>query len=262
MSFIRTVLGDIDSTTLGITLCHEHLICHISPEQVLTAEPVIADLQDFVERGGRAVIELTNTGMGRDVENLRMVAQATGLHIICATGFYKQSHYPDDLSEKSVEDIAEGFIAEIERGIDDTDIRAGIIGEIGTSQHTVTPDEEKVLRASTRAALETGAPLSTHTSLGYLALEQLQILSEEHFPLDRVSIGHLDLIPEPDYHTAVAKQGAYIQYDTFGKNQYQKDEARIACLLEMVRRGFSRQILTSCDLSRTDYLKAYGGWGV
>ncbi len=261
MSIIRTVLGDIKPAALGSTLCHEHLVCHISPEQILTPDPVIADLQAYVELGGQAIIELTNTGMGRDVKSLRTVAQATGLHIICATGFYKQSHYPADLAEKSMAEIIDGFVSEIENGIDDTDIQAGIIGEIGTSQQIVTPDEEKVLRASARAALATGAPLSTHTSLGYLALEQLQILQEEKLPLNRVSIGHLDLIPDPDYHTAVAEQGAYIQYDTFGKNQYQTDAARIACLVEMVRRGFGQQILTSCDLSRANYLKAQGGWG-
>ena len=92
-------------------------------------------------------------------------------------------------------------------------------------------------------------------------MKQLQILQEEGLPLNRVSIGHLDLIPDPDYHTAVAEQGAYVQYDTFGKNQYQRDEARLTCLVEMARRGFGRQILTSCDISRTDYLKAQGGWG-
>lgn len=261
MSIIRTVLGDIEPKTLGITLCHEHLVCRISPEQVLTPAPVVDDLRAYRELGGNAIVEVTNTGMGQDVESLRSIAQSTGLHIICATGFYKQSHYPKDLSNKSVEALTHGFIAEIEQGIDDTGIRAGVVGEIGTSEQMITTDEDKVLRASAAAAKATGTPLSTHTSLGRLALEQLQILREEEFPLDRVSIGHLDLIPDPDYHTAVAEQGAFIQYDTFGKNQYQADKARIACLVEMVRRGFKEQILTSCDISRASYLKAEGGWG-
>ena len=261
MGIIRTVLGDIASADLGPTLCHEHLVAHISADQILTVDDVVEDLQIYARAGGRAVVELTNTGMGRSVEGLRQLAAATGLHIVCGTGFYKQSHYPEYLAKTSPDRLVDRFAAEIEQGIDNTGIRAGIIGEIGTSRQEITPDEDKVLRAAARAAQVTGAPLSTHTSLGHLALEQLQILTEEKIRLDRVSIGHLDLIPDPDYHTAVAKQGAFVQYDTFGKQQYQSDAARMACLVEMVKRGYGSQILLSCDISRASYLTANGGWG-
>ena len=261
MSFIRTVLGDIDPDELGTTLCHEHLVAHISERQILTAVDVLSDLQVLVQAGGQAVVEVTNIGMGRDVASLQQLALDTGLHIICATGYYQQSHYPDTISQMSIDDLAACFVTEIMDGVNGSDVRAGIIGEIGTSQEAVTADEAKVLRASARAALATGTPLTTHTSLGHLACQQLTILAEEGLPLNWVAIGHLDLIPEPDYHTAVAEQGAYIQYDTFGKAAYQSDEARIACLGEMVRRGFGQQILISCDISRASYLKAQGGWG-
>ena len=257
MSFIRTVLGDIDPAELGTTLCHEHLVAHHLRAANFDGRDVLSDLQALVQAGGQAVVEVTNIGMGRDVVSLQQLARDTGLHIICATGYYQQSHYPDEVSQMSTDELTARFVTEIVEGVDGSGIRAGIIGEIGTSREAITTDEARMLRrAAARAAMTTGAPLTTHTSLGHLACRQLTILVKEGLPLNRVAIGHLDLIPEPDYHTAVAEQGAYIQYDTFGKAAYQSDEARIACLVEMVRRGFGRQILISCDISRTSYLKA------
>jgi phosphotriesterase-related protein len=261
MAVIRTVRGDIEPRALGITLCHEHLVLSASREQTLTGDDVLDDLWAYADRGGKAVVELTNTGMGRDVRSLRVLAEATGLHIVCGTGFYKQSHYPPVVHAASLDELMEGFVREIKEGIEETGIRAGVIGEIGTSQDRITPDEEKVLRAAARAALATGASVSTHTSFGHFALEQLTILQNEGLPSDRISIGHLDLLPDPDYHAAVAKQGAYVQYDTFGKEQYQSDSARLLCLIEMIRRGFERKILLSCDITRRSYLRKNGGWG-
>lgn len=261
MSRFRTVRGEVQASSLGVTLCHEHLVLDASPEQRLTVEDVASDLQDLARHGGQAVVELTNEGMGRDVRGLRVLSEMTGLHVICATGLYKQSHYPSWVRDASVEALAERFAAEVEEGIEDSGVRAGVIGEIGTSEEWITPDEEKVLRAAARAALATGAPLSTHTSFGRLALEQLDIIAEEGLPAHRVSVGHLDLVPDPDYHTAVAERGAFVEYDTFGKAAYQADKARSLCLVEMLRRGFADQILLSCDITRTSYLKRRGGWG-
>ena len=39
------------------------------------------------------------------------------------------------------------------------------------------------------------------------------------------------------------------------------DERRMECVMEMVARGFERQILLANDISRATYLKARGGWG-
>jgi phosphotriesterase-related protein len=258
---IRTVLGDIEPKQLGVTLCHEHIVLNGSADQVLTPDDVISELEWYKQMGGGAVVELTNTGLGRDVLKLRDVASATGLNIVCGTGFYKQSHYPAYVHEASIDSLAECMIRDIKQGIQDSEIRAGAIGEIGTSQDQITPDEEKVLRASARAAISTGAPLSTHTSFGYQGLEQVAILRQEGVRLEYVSIGHLDLLPDPDYHESLARQGVFIQYDTFGKHMYQDEGARVACVARMVERGFVDHILLSCDITRRPYLKKNGGWG-
>lgn|SRR5574341_368933 len=259
--FVRTVLGDIVPDKLGTTVCHEHILVSITLEQTLTHNDILNDLQVYYRLGGRSIVELTNIGMGRDAVGLSQISQETGLNIICGTGFYLHKYYPAHVHDASLQELEQILITEITQGIQDTGIRAGIVGEIGTSQDDIMLDEEKVLRASASAALKTGAPLSTHTSFGYFALEQLDIIQEEGLPFSRVSIGHLDLQPDPNYHTRVAEKGAFIQYDTFGKQQYMGDGARIECLLEMIRRGFTSQILLSCDITRPTYLKSKGGWG-
>lgn len=258
---ITTVLGEIEPSRLGVTMAHEHLIAHASPEQTLVEAEVLADLELIRAAGATAVVELTHGHLGRDVDGLVSIARRTGLHVVCATGFYQDSHYPSSVRSQTIDEIAAFLVSEIVDGIGGGPVRAGVIGEIGTSRDRITPDEEKVLRASARASLATGAPISTHTGLGHLGAEQVAILRSEGVPSSRIAIGHLDLLPDPDYHEALARQGVYVQYDTFGKLAYQDDGARVDCVIEMVRRGHADRIMLSTDISRPTYLKRNGGWG-
>src|SRR5581483_4889428 len=113
-------------------------------------------------------------GIGRDPHGLRRVSRATGVHIIAGTGLYVESAHPDWVRDTSEQELADLFIHDLTVGFDDTGIRAGIIGEIGTSgvakgaaktakNGHVTPEEEKVLRAAARASLATGAAVTIHT---------------------------------------------------------------------------------------------------
>ena len=259
--YVRTVTGDIPANQLGIVLMHEHLVCEISPEQIIREEDPVADLEGFRRSGGTSIVELTNTGMGQDAAAIQRLSGRTGVTIVIGTGFYRDPWYPSFVRSAGIEELTDYMVRQIEEGVEGTGVRAGIVGEIGTSQEEITPDEAKVMRAAARAARHSGAPLSTHTSFGTFALEQLDLIEAEGLALDRVSVGHLDLIPDPDYHTAVAERGAYVQYDTFGKEQYTADQRRIDCLLEMLARGFEQQILLSNDISRATYLVSRGGWG-
>jgi phosphotriesterase-related protein len=261
MGTVRTVLGEIEAAQLGVVLAHEHIICRITEPQTITEEDVRDDLRHYLVAGGGSIVELTNTGMGQRANALARLSRETGVGIIAGTGFYTQPWHPPLVAQSTVEELETFMVREIEEGIDGTDVPAGVIGEIGTSREAITPDERKVMQAAARAARRTGTPLSTHTSGGRLALQQLDIIAAEGLPLERVSIGHLDLEPDPDYHTEVARSGAFVQYDTFGKNQYRSDEDRMNCLAEMVRRGFAGQLLLSNDISRATYLASQGGWG-
>jgi phosphotriesterase-related protein len=258
---ITTVLGQVDPADLGTTMAHEHLVCTASEAQTLTADDVLTDLRLVRDAGARTIVELTPGHLGRDVRALADLSRTTGLHVVCATGYYQESHYPKPLGAQTIDDIEAFLVGELVDGIEGTAIRAGVIGEIGTSVDRITAGEEKVFRAAARASLSTGAPISTHTGLGTMGREQVDLLVSEGLPLERVAVGHLDLVPEPDYHEAIARRGAFIQYDTFGKTAYQDDAARLDCVVEMVRRGFGDHVLLSCDISRPAYLEHRGGWG-
>ena len=77
----------------------------------------------------------------------------------------------------------------------------------------------------------------------------------------RVIIGHCDTVPSPDYHAAIAAEGAYVQFDTIrGDNTYDT-ELRLDFISSMVRRGHIDKVLLSHDICLRSHLRALGGPG-
>jgi predicted metal-dependent phosphotriesterase family hydrolase len=263
---IQTVLGPISPADLGVTLCHEHLAVDLSgakrdPDAALTDESLVTlAVSDLMQAGGRAVIEVTADGMGRNVQSLRRISAATGCHVVCATGFYYGQWLPECVQTASVEELADRFEQELTVGITEG-IRAGVIGEIGTSLGQVLPIEEKVFRAAALAQRRTGCPIMTHTSLGTMAIAQLDILEGAGADLSKVSISHQDLNGDVETHVRIARRGAWVQYDTVGKERYQPDAERIRMILAMAELGWAHRLMLSTDISRPSYLQRRGGYG-
>ena len=266
MGKIRTVLGDIESTALGLTYMHEHVITH-PPADVadrdLAMESIAAatrELTSFFLAGGRALVEMTPRDYGRDPQALREISAATGVHIICTTGWLKDKFCRRWVEERTVNELADEMIREIEEGIDGVGVRAGVI-KAGSSLNAITPAEEKVFRAAGRVHRETGALISTHTEKGTMALEQIELLRSEGVSPERILVGHLDHKPELDYWRSVARTGAHLGIDQIGKEKYLPDSQRIELILAMVAEGYGDQLCLSGDLARASYWPAYGGWG-
>jgi phosphotriesterase-related protein len=150
---------------------------------------------------------------------------------------------------------------EITDGIDNTGIKAEIIGEIGTSKDNILPEEEKVFRAASRVQVETGKPIVTHTTLGTLGLEQLKIFKEYGVNLDKVVISHVDLSGDLDYILRLIDSGANVAFDTIGKINYQPEDVRVNLLKELSKRGLSEKIVLSMDITRKSHLKYLKGLG-
>jgi hypothetical protein len=70
------------------------------------------------------------------LNGLRAVTEATGLHIVAATGVHRDVHYAADntLRSESEDKLANRFVGDLER--------CGII-KIGAGYHTMTPFEAK-----------------------------------------------------------------------------------------------------------------------
>ncbi|MEX1263893.1 MAG: phosphotriesterase-related protein [Actinomycetota bacterium] len=312
---VQTVLGPMAPEDLGVVMTHEHVFARFHvwscpPETVVeealwnapvTLENVgkvrrrtwsndenlriddvdiaVREIQLYAAAGGGTIVEMTPPALGRDARQLRRVARMTGINIVCGTSFYVSLAHPAWVSDASVEDLGQFLLRELTEGIDGTDIRAGVIGEIGTSD-PIHQDEEKCLRAGAWAQRRTGAPIEVHMAeTNALALEVLDILEREGADLSRVIICHMDARDmDLDYHRAVMGRGAIIEYDFFGVQWTNddlrdretgrrfwppppSDHQRVEAIATLIGEGYRDQILLSHDTATKAQLVTYGGWG-
>ncbi|MBV8044218.1 phosphotriesterase-related protein [Pluralibacter sp.] len=251
----------------GYTYAHEHLHIDLSGfkggiDCRLDQYALIRDeMHMLMQRGVRNIVEMTNRYMGRNPPFLLDLMRDTGINVIACTGYYQHAFFPEHVAERSVRQLAQEMIDEIEIGIDDTGLKAGVIGEIGSSEGVITELEEKVFYAAAVAHHETGRPVSTHTSFSTMGLEQIALLKKYRVDLSQVVIGHCDLKDNLDNILRMIDSGAYVQFDTIGKNNYYPDEKRIQMLNALRERGLLGQVMLSMDVTRRSHLKANGGNG-
>ena len=267
---VMTVNGPIEPEDLGSTLPHEHVIVRHTPPVIELEDPEVAieEVAHYARAGGDTIVEVTNCGIGRNPRVLRDVSDGTGVHIVMGSSYYKAQWHPEGMDEKSVSGIADEILGDIMEGVDGTGIRSGIIGEVGIS--TLTANEAKVLRASGRAQVETGAPMNLHFDIGVpeaLRMRALDILEEERADLSRVATSHFRPIAEErEYHVHMAERGTYVEFDLFGNERLEADslpdyESESYVIRGLVDRGHLDRILFSSDVSFQQHLVCNGGWG-
>ena len=197
------------------------------------------------------------------------MSEQTGLDIVAGCGCYTQRSHPPEVAALSESELLERLLDEITNGLGGTDVRPGIIGEIGTSS-PVHPDEAKVLRVAAAAQAKTGLAINVHVAIFRReALAALDILEAAGADLSRVVISHLDEQPDTAYHRAILERGACVEYDTFGSESYfdgdgsaePSDRERVDCLIELLDAGFGDRLLISQDVCTKVQLLKYGGLG-
>jgi predicted metal-dependent phosphotriesterase family hydrolase len=271
----ETVRGPIDPADLGWVLPHEHTaiaLWHVANRwdywELRRDEPVIADeLGKFVAAGGSTVVDLTLPGVGRDPAWLVGLAEATGLHVVMGSGWYRDAYYPAEalIDRRSVDDLAAEIVREATEGVGDSGVRAGIIGEIGTDKPWLSAREERVHRAAARAARRTGLAITTHAVQSTVGLDQLAVFEEEGADLSRVVIGHADSNPSLAYHLAIVERGATVEFDFLGMSfsplERHGGGRIVESICELLGRGHGGQILLSQDVCHDSQLTRYGGHG-
>jgi len=301
---IQTVLGPIAPDALGLTLAHEHLLFDLRclweappPERahLIDAEPTPenrAELERdlyhskttlhqpdprlaareaarFRDAGGATIVDVTTIGLGPDPEALRDIARATGLNIIAGAGYYREKCLPADVLDKSIEELADELERWVVEGMYGTDVRAGILGELGTMS-PIRPFEERQLRAAARVQQKTGVAINVHPAIwAHEHLRIVDILEEAGADLRRVAISHCDQLVEPDWHRQIAERGVLLCFDTFGAEfEYDSDGSReptdaerIDCLVRLLDAGRADQLLLSHDICSRLQLYHYGGPG-
>ena len=251
---VQTVLGPVASGDLGVILPHEHLLIDLGPRFVepadeagraLARQPVtlanlawvrrnylsnldnivlddealaIEEARLFKEAGGGTIVDASSIGIRRDPHALQRISRATELHVVAATGYYTADFHAPEMSSLNEDDLAEVIVRDLLRGIDDTGIRAGIIGEVGCTW-PLDPNERRSLRAAGLAQALTGAPISVHPGRSRAApFEILAILADAGADVRHVVMGHIERTElARDDLLRLAQTGCYLEYDWFGE---------------------------------------------
>jgi phosphotriesterase-related protein len=261
---IETVRGPIPTDQLGETLMHEHVfvidteISQNYPEawgdEDARIASAVARLNELHSRGVGTIVDLTVIGTGRYLPRLQRVAAQTALNIIVATGIYTYNDVPHYFIYRGPgtvlggpEPMVDMFVRDIERGIADTGVKAGIL-KCCTDTPGLTCGVERVLRATAQAHRQTGVPISTHThARKRVGLDQQRVFREEGVDLTRVVIGHSGDTDELDYLEELIGNGSYIGMDRFGIDTILPFEARVKTVAEMCARGHARRMVLSHD---------------
>ncbi len=312
MRYIQTVNGKITPDELGITLPHEHLIIDYTKMLVDYDEDEIKDLKYekincknrnliskyfnanldnmkldniniavneinfFKKHKGNTIVEVTTIGIGRNVIKLQKISQKSGINIISGTGFYTQpsNPYPPWFFKSDKKKLTNYFINEIINGIDDTNICAGFIGEIGCS-YPLHPDEYKVLVSSIYASKELNTCLMIHPGRSEKSINQIiKVLKEHNANYEKIILCHIErTVFSFNNLKSILNLGINIEFDLFGWDlsyvhlrreppvHVPDDYEKVKTIKKIIDLGFEKQILISHDIHNKHRLVKYGGHG-
>jgi phosphotriesterase-related protein len=256
---VRTVNGDLAPAELGPCDAHEHLffVTPLQPgDEFSDVDKAIEEAGLLRAAGAAALVDWTPIGLGRDLPGLRTVSEATGLHVIAATGLHREAHYvgEDALQSGSADALAERFVAEI---LDD-DLPCGIV-KVGAGYHRLSPFERTAIEAAAAAHARTGAPICVHTEHGTMGLELVELLGSYGVSASCVVLAHLDRNPDAGEHAETAAAGAWLQLDGPGRTKYWPDSTILELIAALADRGHAGSILVGGDTGRSSMMRAYGG---
>ncbi|XP_030631675.1 N-acetyltaurine hydrolase [Chanos chanos] len=305
---VQTVLGLVEPSQLGRTMTHEHLTmtfecCYFPPapgDKMIAEAPiemknlhwlrqnpyschenlllwqetdaVREELLCYRRAGGGTIVENTTTGIARNLPVLRQLAKDTDVHIIAGAGYYVDVTHSEETRKSTVEKLTDIIVSEVLHGADGTDIRCGVIGEIGTSW-PITESERKVLRATAHAQTQLGCPVIIHPGRNPAApAEVVRILQEAGGDISKTVMSHLDrTIFDHGELLEFAKMGSYLEYDLFGTEMLNypynmevdmpSDSQRVQTLAFLVKEGYEDRIVIAHDIHTKNRLTKYGGHG-
>ena len=254
---VETVLGSISTSELGFTLSHEHVVVssagipHIYPEFIArdnTIKESISILKKAKLNGIDTIIDVTTIDLGRDINLLKHVSKESGINIVCATGTWRD--IPRAFWAASIDSIKSLYVKEIKQGIENTQIKAGII-KVANDSEGITQEGEIILRAAARAHMETGAPISTHTwAPKRIGNDQINIFLEEGVDLNRVYIGHSNDSTDIGYLKGIIEKGAWLGMDRYpgGRQSGTPDwKKRTEILANLILEGYGEKIMLGHD---------------
>ena len=298
----QTVLGLVDPAALGPTLMHEHLLWDIRPP-ALRADPdqgpeitlcncfamnygrkkvpanlrllceatATAELRVMAQAGGRTVVELSSGGLDPRPNGLVALARDAGVNVIMGCGHYVHEYQPLANHGRTAENFAAEMVDQIQLGAWNTDVRAGIIGEIGC-QAPWTDLEKRVMTGAVMAMQQTGAALNVHPGRDPDQPQEVaEFVAALGAEMDRVIISHIDrTIFDETRLFRLADSGVVIEFDLFGQESafyahsdidMPNDATRLRMIRGLIARGHLERVVISHDICYRTRLTQFGGHG-
>ncbi len=283
MNQVNTVNGPVRADALGRTLMHEHFLFGFAGwqgdatlggfQEKEYTDACVQAAMDAKAYGIGTIVDATTNECGRNVLFLKKISQLTGMNIICSTGYYFQdesayAYWNFRKGFANIEDeIYEMMVTELTKGIEGTDIKAGVI-KLASSKDQITPMEEIFFKAAARAQNETGCVIITHTQLGTMGPQQADLLISHGAAPSKIAIGHMCGNIDISYHEQVLAYGVYVNLDRFGLEgelfHTPTDEQRMDLIMQLASKGYGNKILLGHDsvnvnlgrgLIMTDFMK-------
>ena len=252
---IMTVAGPIRPAEFGSALSHEHVLVDFIGADSVSRErydPVEAFdvalpyLRRARDLGCRGFVECTPAYLGRDPRLLARLAGAAGLHILTNTGYYgaaSDKYVPRHAHEESADQLADRWTREWVDGIEGTGVRPGFI-KTGVDAGPLSEIDRKLVRAAARTHARTGLTIASHTGNTKAALEQFEILAQEHIRPDAFIWVHAQSDWELESRVRAARTGAWIEIDNIDDATVRQCADRVTALKQ---RGVLNRLLVSHD---------------
>jgi phosphotriesterase-related protein len=302
---VQTVRGLVDPGELGPTLMHEHVVTDYTPpleralkeveitfenhfelmyhwvqypgmRRISDAEIATNEMKWMMESGGRTIVDVSTRNMIVYPDRLRIVSERSGAHIVMGCGRYYdgEGFFSDADRRRTVDDLVKEFVTEIQQGIDGTDVKAGIIGEIGCSCPW-SEGERRSVAAAVIAQQETGALLSIHPGRGdaEAAFEIVESIKAQGADLSRTIIDHIERrLSDVEAVLRLADMGVVLEFDMFGQEtsyfgatgkpfDLAGDAARLTWMRVLIDHGHLDRIVISHDICQKPRLQSFGGHG-
>lgn len=302
--FAQTVTGPVPSSALGPTLMHEHILCDLrSPSargETADAQPItlqnrfevdyfqnrnpanmhlndgptaLRELGRFKSAGGGTIVDVTTGGLSPQPRRLAELASAAQVNIVMGAGFYVDAYLPDTVRAAEIDELADMMTRQLTEGAWGTDVRAGLIGEIGCTW-PLADSERRALQAAAMVQANTGVAITIHPGRHEDAPAEIaELLRGCGVEPPATVIGHMDrTIFDRDRLVDLLKLGFVLEWDFFGieTSQYwmggvdldlPTDYMRIDLIGDLMEAGYRDQIAVSQDICTRTRLASYGGHG-
>ena len=261
---ILTVKGSINKDFSGVIDAHTHIWAKkyyaksndYSIPGIDNYFLILNELNNFKKNfENLLIVDCTPYECGRDGNKLYEFSLKTGVNIVSVTGFHKRQYYPSDskIWSMDIHQAQKFFTIEFANGLKETvnsefQIKAGVIkipfiGNFDDKQYKILTD------AAIYTSIETNIPIMVHTEQGLNIEYFTKYLESKKVNPSKVVLCHMDKRNDFNLHQELAKNGYFLEYDTFLREKYKPEENVWQLIQKMLSEGFEESIMVGTDIA-------------